>query len=418
MYSALKFLSSFFIWLSIVILFGGCTIPAPAPIPLTEEYAFSFEKRYMEEAEQIVAQIDKNRSVEHVVKWIQPSNKKENCKVWTGVTKTNDRTKKDSFKLFWDGGCKDGYAYGLGREIEIHDMFNSQEQVGIYKNGMADGGYCVRKYINDSSVIIVNGECNYEYKAEYTVSITSKKDPKTFNTLLSFNYGVMNVFPNLVVADEPFFGGRRLMKIYPNFAHINYDMSNNEFEDYNVIYSMKNSRFVDDGIAIVIPKANRIIVQDVSNGRVFTSYPQSFIEHISSMYSEILEAEERALVAQEKALTIKQNYLDKICKPNIKVAFMDNDKYKAICTDSEKLKEAFDKNMEMANIQKQQIREQIHRQNMENAAARQAYAAQRQAEIAQQQVFNQQIQNMNQNFNAQQQNFQLQQINNYLRYGF
>lgn len=411
MHSIIKFLHDSLLWLSIVVLLGGCAAPN---IPFTEEYAFSFEKQYINEYEQIIAQ-DKQRHT--IVKWIQPANKKENCKIYTGVSEANDRAEKESFKIFWDGECKDGYAYGLGREIVILDMFNSQEQVGIYKNGMADGGYCVRKYINDSSIAMVNGECNYDGGAEYIVRIDIKKDPKTFNTLLHFGYGIMNVSPNLFVIDEPFFGSRQLIKAYPNFAHIIFDMSNNEFEEYNTMYII-NSRLIDNGIAIKIFKQGYIRIWDVSSGTLFTSYPQSFIKHVSSIQNEILEAEKLALAAQEKALIIKQNYLDKICKPSIKVTFMDNDKYKAICTDSEKLKEIFNKNMEIANMQKQQIREQIHRQNIENAAAIQAYAAQRQAEIAQQQVFNQQIQNINQNLQMQQQNFQLQQINNYLRYRF
>jgi hypothetical protein len=39
--------------------------------------------------------------------------------------------KRTVLKYF--GTAKDGYAYGLGREIEIHDMFSSVEQTDIYR---------------------------------------------------------------------------------------------------------------------------------------------------------------------------------------------------------------------------------------------------------------------------------------------
>jgi hypothetical protein len=42
--------------------------------------------------------------------WIQPKNKSEECRLFFG------RDPKE-LDVFWDGGCKDGYAYGLGREF-------------------------------------------------------------------------------------------------------------------------------------------------------------------------------------------------------------------------------------------------------------------------------------------------------------
>jgi hypothetical protein len=317
----------------------------------------------------------------------------------------------------------------LGREIEIEDMFTRQEQIGIYKNGMVEGGYCTRKYIRGSDTTTINGECFYGYgKREHIVMISSEKDPKTLTVSFSFTYGTnFNAFPVLLVFDDPFFNGRKLVKGYPNFVYEMEDKSNSEFENYHFSYGIKDSKLNSFmGAALIHYKQDKYpTVIDTSNGTRFTSYPDSFSDHINSIWSEIVEAEKLALAAQEKALVIKQNYLDKVCKPNVKVTFIDNDKYKAICTEDEKFKELFYKNMEIANMQKQQIRERIHRQNMENAAQQQAYAAQRQADAAQQQAFNQQIQNMNQNLNMQQQNsqmqqqtFQLQQINNYLRYGF
>ncbi len=53
------------------------------------------------------------------VKWIQPNNKKEDCKIYVGVNPEDDKTTKSGYSLYWDGECKKGYASGLGREIEI-----------------------------------------------------------------------------------------------------------------------------------------------------------------------------------------------------------------------------------------------------------------------------------------------------------
>ncbi|CAM4056192.1 hypothetical protein [Campylobacter armoricus] len=44
---------------------------------------------------------------------VQVKNKKEKCLILTSKD-----TKDESYEIYWDGLCKNGYAHGLGREIE------------------------------------------------------------------------------------------------------------------------------------------------------------------------------------------------------------------------------------------------------------------------------------------------------------
>jgi len=46
-------------------------------------------------------------------KWIQPSNKDVACKIF--------ESSKNPELILWDGDCKSGYAYGLGREMIVVD---------------------------------------------------------------------------------------------------------------------------------------------------------------------------------------------------------------------------------------------------------------------------------------------------------
>lgn len=55
--------------------------------------------------------------------YTQPVNKKEPCKLPT----TQDQLEHSNFRAYWDGQCKNGYAFGLGRDIAISDMHHVEE---------------------------------------------------------------------------------------------------------------------------------------------------------------------------------------------------------------------------------------------------------------------------------------------------
>ena len=53
--------------------------------------------------------------------WLQPDNKVESCKVFFGTKVSNKRDtpfwEKEKISIYWDGECKNGYAFGVGREF-------------------------------------------------------------------------------------------------------------------------------------------------------------------------------------------------------------------------------------------------------------------------------------------------------------
>jgi len=53
----------------------------------------------------------------------QPVNKTEPCK----LPSSPDQLARDNFRAYWDGDCKNGFAYGLGRDIAISDTHHYEE---------------------------------------------------------------------------------------------------------------------------------------------------------------------------------------------------------------------------------------------------------------------------------------------------
>ncbi|MDR3346617.1 MAG: hypothetical protein LBS73_05535 [Campylobacteraceae bacterium] len=407
------------------LFFAGCVDTRPLLPQINETEAFSYEKIYEQEYEEI-----KNSFPKTVVKWIQPANKKEACKIYVGFFEGYDRTLKDDFKVYWDGECKGGYADGLGREFE-ETKLTLLEQIGFYKNGMAED-YCIQK--NDSGIDIrtIEGECVYgDNKPSYGVETRIKENPKDFSLDISYIYGQLNARygPTLVTIVSPFMDKIGRIKSYPNYSYSITDSRNDEFDNINLLFEIqviKDNQWKPNGFKFIIYK------NDVLRGvelidciyKRDVALPQAYAKHWDEISNEILTAGNKALAAQEQTFIIKKKYIEKICKKSVKVTFMDNDKYRAICNEREefaRINAKIEEQIGKINIQKQQLRAQkIQQQEMQMrqmevaAQQQQALAAQQQAYAADQANNIQRQRNSMMWFDNFQKNMQMQNLNNNL----
>jgi hypothetical protein len=110
------------------VLMAGCATTgqqAPTARALNYEEATAFERGLKSS---VPAELSRQRPTH----FVQPANKKENCKLPT----TQDQIDRRNFRAYWDGQCKDGYAFGLGRDIAISDTHHTEE-ITIH-NGTGD----------------------------------------------------------------------------------------------------------------------------------------------------------------------------------------------------------------------------------------------------------------------------------------
>ena len=72
---------------------------------------------------------------QEITQWVQAMNKKESCKLFMGSNAQQGKwwDSPDS-KVYWDGQCKNGYAYGLGREF-VDDSKGLAATIGTYPGG-------------------------------------------------------------------------------------------------------------------------------------------------------------------------------------------------------------------------------------------------------------------------------------------
>ena len=82
--------------------------------------------------------------------FVQPVNKSEPCKLPT----TKDQLERSNFKAFWDGQCKNGHAFGLGRDIAISDTHH-QEEITVHDGngtGLSSGPSVNYDFVNNRSL--------------------------------------------------------------------------------------------------------------------------------------------------------------------------------------------------------------------------------------------------------------------------
>jgi hypothetical protein len=385
------------------VAFLGCTGQPYIP-QIDDTEAFSHVKKYEAEYQQIKSNTP---NTEMPIKWVQAANKKEHCKLFVGYNPNDDRTLKDGYKIFWDGNCKNGYAYGLGREFEKGFLTNI-EAIALYSGEEKEPQYFIEK--DNLTNIIIEGDINNRNVVKRTIS----DDGMNFD--IWYQYGLLRKKPTdvgLYINSNPFLDQITYVKEYSNFAYIISDFSNDEFNENNYNYNMiEQKTSQSNGFGFSVGKNNIRYSGEQINGQLIRriELPQSYLNHVGNIFNEVKNAGQLAIDAQKKALMVKQQYKDRICKDNVKVDFIDNNEYKAICNENEKiaqLKTKIDAKLAQIEQQKQIKRQQQNQQRLIQARETEAAAAQAQVAAQQQANFNQSIQNFNNNM-------QMQQLNNNL----
>lgn len=385
------------------LLFSACT-GQPSITKIDENEAFKYVKQYETEYQQIKSNA---ANTAMPVKWIQAANKTETCKMFVGYNPNDDRTQKDGYKIFWDGKCKNGYAYGLGREME-RGFLTNLDAIALYSGEEKEPEYFIQK--DNLAHISMEGDVN---NGNY-VRTSIKDDGMNFD--IWYQYGHFANKPadiGLFINSNPFSDQVTYIKSYPNFGYVIGDVSNDEFDQNKYNYNLIDGKSKQaNGFGFSVAKTNIRYAGEKNNGQMVRRVylPQNYLNHLTSVFSEIKNAGQIAIDAQKKALMVKQQYKETICKDSVKVDFIDNKEYKAICNENEQvaiLKEKMDKRLAQIEKEKEVKRGQMNQQRLIQAREAEAAAAQRQADAAETANFNQSLQNLNNNL-------QMQQLNNNL----
>jgi hypothetical protein len=275
----------------------------------------------------------------------QPLNKNEGCKLPT----SQDQLDRSNFRAYWDGACRDGYAYGLGRDIAISDTHHIEEitihdgkpsgSTGIVvdydflRNGVA---YCsIGKQWPSRSCLMErydNGAEGFDLKR--TIGVTDSQG-RTF-----------------AFQSSPLSPVKVIMEVNGNLLYKFTDLSSVPSSNPSAIISSVEildkqaspSEEQATGYAIVRYRNGQVRNIKITNGvpQQIALAPE-YVAHVQDQYRAITAVLSGARAGIEEAQDMEKQYVFKTCSGSQSIAGLDENTYRQVCTWRENFKEPFGK---------------------------------------------------------------------------
>lgn len=317
-------------------LLAGCATHgqyAPQPVPISYDEASAFENSLLARGSASTQAPEKL--------YVQPANKEAPCKLPT----SKDQLDRPNFRAYWDGDCRNGFAFGLGRDIAVSDTHHLEE-ITIH-DGSGDNwsqprvGY---DFVNNTSLYVVGGS-----RFPEATQLAEKIDNSV---------GGFNAYHTLSVVDE---SGKSFVvqtsAFHPQRVYLNTRLDGSiayKFTDYSSV-PVINQSAVSFTAELVDPKSNvsgGVAIARYANGSVQhfkvvdgrpepTRIPPSYTEHLSSKYQEVLSAISQANSVLQRAQQIEREYLFKACNGKSGIDGLDNATYTKICSWRDQFKEPY-----------------------------------------------------------------------------
>lgn len=364
------------ILLTTYILLTGC---ANGPKTLSYADASAFERA-------LLAQKTTTTEVPERL-YVQPANKKEACKLPT----TQDQLDRPNFRAYWDGECKNGFAFGLGRDIAISDTHHLEE-ITIHDG---TGNNWSQPSVNYD---YVNNLIGYSVGGS-TFPAGTKLSEKMDNSVSGFN-----AYHQLRVVDEH----GNIFVVYSSAFHPQRTYLNTRidgaisyrFTDYSAkplvdqtapvftVETIDPKNNISGGVAIARYADGSVRHFKINNGtKELVSLPAKYTSHLSEKYQEILNATSQASTNLQKAQQIEREYLFKACNGKGSVEGLDMATYMKICTWREQFKEPYaiasaNYQKTLENMKQQAATAEQQRQIQQQIALQQQVLAQQQSQQA------------------------------------
>lgn len=321
----------------------------------------------------------------------QPVNKKIPCK----LPSSSDQLARNNFRSYWDGQCKNGYAFGLGRDIAISDTHHVEEITT--HNGTDDD------YTNRASVYydFVNGFVGYRVHGEkFPAHVAFAEHINNSNYDLQVDYVVAKVDEDGRVLSNTF-SPFRFERVYSNSTRgVEYKFIDHvlphlaEASAPTAVAEVINAKTGSGGgVAIVRfgkSHINHFLVEGTQ--RTPVKAPDEYVSHLNAKLAEVTAV--IPTINVESARKIEREYLYFACSGKHSISGLDKKISSKICTWRDQFKSPY-KNaenkfkQELERLQqKVELAEQQKRSQEQEQARYRQLAEERQA--AQQQLAAQQ----------------------------
>ena len=355
----------------------------------TKSFLSKFEAVSAEDAikwEGYKAQKSGNEQIDGlVVSWVQPANKKEPCKIFDASQPTPGQTSRWDNKenrAYWDGSCKSGYAFGLGREfVQVDGELVSC--LADYKEVRTKPLYYLDTYYDRNYVKFSANSPPYYASLAYLLQGQQVKNEVMIRLELN------DFAENRVYTQQMWAGGDEVVNLMAlqngnrflvirntNPKSDGYVFGTNNAENEKTGY---NVLFTNNGIKT----QTRHLFYSTATQFEDVIIPLSYRSYLSDKNNLIIKKLNVANGVLEEAYIAINKYKRRICKGDVKVDFVDSEIYGRICLEGGELshyEKIISDATERKNERYRTANEGIARQK-ETLAREQQNAAARQAQV-------------------------------------
>jgi hypothetical protein len=306
---------------------------APKPKAISYQEASEFEQSLL--ARQAVAPAPPEKL------YVQPANKAEPCKLPT----TRNQLERSNLRVYWDGDCRNGFAFGLGRDIAMSDT-HRVEEITIH-DGTGDNWSAPRigyDFVNKQVVYAVGGT-RFPERTQIAEKMESTIDGFNAIQVLSVIDGQGSGY----IIQSAAFSPQRNFLLTQKYDAIAYKFSNIPAA------LLASSNAPSFSAQIIDPKNNTaggVVVARYANGAVGqfrtvngktepVRLPAAYTEHLQSKYQEILTVTSAANATLQRAQQAEREYLYKACNGKSSIRGLEQVEYTRICTWRDQFKEPY-----------------------------------------------------------------------------
>lgn len=374
-----------FIVIFLGMLLLGC---AGSSVPNTKLRALTYEEASAFERSQQSVEIPKLQQVAPKL-FTQPLNKKEPCKLPT----SQQQLSRSNFRSYWDGQCKNGHAYGLGRDIAISDTHHFEEISSYDEQGSNFNSPRVfYDYVNNFVTTISPGD---KFPAVAIFRETMQLNGENFS--VSFFYGVTDQFGNHFITEySPFSHVRTFINDRQNVAYRFVDYSSMPVVEPTSV--MGTFEVLDPktkkvgGVAMVRYGSGMVRHVNLSNSsQEDVSLPRVYVDNVSNIFNEIQSNLNNALSSIEIARQKEREYLYMACNGKHVISGLDKQTSTKICTWRSQFQVPYEKTLAKYTQYVEEMKRKSALQNQQRMAQQQLNLEQQRL---QQQQSNQEIQDL------------------------
>jgi hypothetical protein len=390
------------------IILTGCGSTPTYQLPKVSEIdAFKALNQHKTIAESnITKHIEDAKDAEVYIKktthFVQPQNKTEECKLWFAGDSW-----PDNLEVYWDGGCKNGHAYGLGREFVkfmTPDVIFDIEKLAYYAGNKSKPIYLTR-FDRVSNDFILKAYGSESSNGIHKQLVVDDNETQISTQVMAFGETNTDDGYGYVLGLSSIDSG---YKLFVRSAGKNNSILFKQWEQDNL--PPTTSAFtVSDGIYEATRYFNGNVIHKEIGSQEHVSLPNSYTKKVMEIYSTTQKVINEVIEKTQKSEQMFAYYLTQICNEETQVDFMPQNKYKQICgqgnyfsdhlADVEETRQKYiakrKSQFEQWLVQQDYAKQERHRQQMLAAAQKQAEAAEEANNINSWQSINSSLSNLN-----------------------